>query len=80
MDRYTEILNEWRIAYAAARAAEDALLASTFTAVEKGTHPPPIQQLEHAKQLRNAANELLKAAIAELRAQSIPPTKRSGDE
>lgn len=67
MELYSALLDAWRNADARARAAEDALLTSTLQAVSDATQLPPLRQLEHAKQLRSAANELLRQAIAELR-------------
>jgi hypothetical protein len=58
--RYQVLYEQWRIADARARAAEEEVAARLVNAIDQRVHPPGIDAWETSKQLRSQADKLLR--------------------
>jgi hypothetical protein len=68
---YHDLYEQWRVADAKARAAEDEVSARLVNATDQREHPPGADAWEESKQLRSHADALLcelKAAMRVARA------------
>lgn len=55
IDLTNQLYEEWRIADAAARAAERSVMSGVLTAIDTQGEPPQVQSWERARSLRNTA-------------------------
>ena len=63
---YSRLLQQWREADYAARAAEARILEAESRAIDDGSESPTLADRVHAANLRAAANTLLEGAMAEI--------------
>jgi hypothetical protein len=62
-----KLFDKWREADAAARAAEKEVLTASLDALDGKRGPPSLEERNHAKRLRAAADGMLHAAMGSLR-------------
>ena len=58
--RYHELYEQWRVADAKARAAEEEVAARLVNAIDQRVHPPGLEAWNEAKLLRSQADKLLR--------------------
>jgi hypothetical protein len=86
MDSFSALFAQWKQADAVARAAEEAILSDSMSALERQDTLPSVADWQEAKRLRAYADKLLDQAIERMREEDAhrragkPPGDAAGDQ